>query len=316
MNDLIKEINQRYLLGERNFNSHNFSKANLTGINLAQVNLKNSDLSFANLENADLTNANLSKCNLKGANLAGAILTGAILDDSDLSYSKLNQANLSGIHGRQTNFRQAHLNNVNLKKAYLSGANFTQASLNNSDLSHANLKKVTFQNAFLTKVNLTEAYLNESNLIGSCLTGAIFYKTYFREAQYNQNTIFDNKFSPQMMGMIFVELSQFTIEDVLKAINYISKCSQKYLGVTLVVKYLHSSKPENEWLKQFQADNYGNIVYLGSKSSDIDDFKLKWYRQWLEEYFNRCSFVIHNFRELIKSDLSLSPYQIHLPLAA
>ncbi|BAQ62804.1 pentapeptide repeat protein [Geminocystis sp. NIES-3708] len=316
MSDFFTEINQRYLLGERNFHQHNFSKANLKGINLAQANLKNSDLSFANLENANLTDANLSKCNLKGANLTGANLTNAIIDDSDLSYSKLNKANLSGIHGRKANFRQAYLNNVNLQKAYLSGANFTQSSLNNSDLSYSNLKRTEFQNAFLTGVNLTEAYLSESSMLGTCLTSAIIYKTYFREAKYNHKTIFDTKFNPQLMGMISVELNNFTIEDVLKAINYLSKCSQKYLGVNLVVKYLHSSKLENDWLNKFQVDNYGNVIYLGSKFNYIDDFQLKWYRQWVKEYFNRCSFIINNFRELIQDDLSSSPYQIHLPLAA
>lgn len=316
MNNFLADINERYVSGERDFHQHNFSKANLKGVKLAQANLKNCDLSFANLENADLTDANLSKCNLKGANLSGAILTNAILDDSDLSHSKLNKANLSGIHGRNASFNQAYLNNVNLKKAYLSGANFIKASLNGSDLSHSNLKRADFQNAFLTKVNLTDAYLSESNLIGSCLSSTIVTKAYFREAKYGEKTIFDHKFDPDSMGMTYVELNELTIEDMLNAINYISKCSQKYLGTSLVVKYFHSSKLENDWLSKFQVDNSGNVIYLGSKSNQVDDFQLKWYHQWIKEYFNSCSFIIFNFKQLIQTDLSSSPYELHLPVAA
>lgn len=316
MSNLIKEINQRYLLGERNFHSHNWCKANLQGINLSGVSLKNSDLSFVNFENANLENANLSKCNLKGANLKGANLSNAILDESDLSFSKLHQANLNNVHGKKVNFRQAHLNNASLEKAYLSCANFTQASLNNCNLSHSNMRKAELKNAFLTGANLTQTYLGESIIIGTCFTSAIINKTYFKEAQYDENTQFDSKLNREEMGLIYLECNQVTLTDILNAINYISSCSQKYLGANLVTKYWHSSKPNNEWLSKFQINNEGRVIYIGREKELLNDFQIQWYCQWVKEYFKSCSFIINNFPQLIQKDLSSSPYQLHLPLAA
>jgi uncharacterized protein YjbI with pentapeptide repeats len=316
MSNLIKEINQRYLLGERNFHGQNWSKVNLQGINLSGVNLKDSDLSFIDLENANLENANLTKCNLKGANLKGANLKGAILDESDLSFSKLHQAKLNNVHGKKVNFRQAHLNNANLEKAYLSCANFTQASLNNCNLSHSNMRKSDLKNAFLTGANLTQTYLGESNIMGTCFTSTILNKTYFKEAQYDQNTQFDSKLNLQEMGLIYIEFTGVVLTDVLNTINYISSCSQKYLGASLVTKYWHSSKPNNEWLNKFQINNEGRVIYLGRDKVLLNDFQIQWYHQWVREYFKSCSFIISNFSQLIQTDLSSSPYQLHLPLAA
>jgi len=217
---------------------------------------------------------------------------------------------------KKVNFRQAHLNNANLEKAYLSCANFTQASLNYCNISYANMRKAELNNAFLTGANLTQTYLGESNLIGTCFTSTIINKTYFRESQYDKNTQFDSKLNLKEMGLIYVECNGVTLADVLNAINYISSCSQKYLGVSLVIKYWHSSKANNEWLNKFQINHEGRVIYLGREKELLNDFQIQWYHQWVREYFKSCSSIISNFPQLIQTDLSSSPYHLYLPSAA
>jgi hypothetical protein len=94
-------LNQRYALGDRNFQNLDLSGAELSGIDLRDADFRGSDLygaklmdsllnrvnfsdstnlAYADLSGADLSEANLSGANLEGANLEGAIAQGAIYD--------------------------------------------------------------------------------------------------------------------------------------------------------------------------------------------------------------------------------------------
>ncbi|MEM7580476.1 MAG: pentapeptide repeat-containing protein [Cyanobacteria bacterium P01_A01_bin.80] len=90
----VRELQERYADGERDFANIDLYGANLvdivlTGANLAgatlfSVNLEGADLRDVNLENANLQQANLTAVDLTGANLTGAILRRANLTDASL----------------------------------------------------------------------------------------------------------------------------------------------------------------------------------------------------------------------------------------
>ena len=96
---LVKDIQARYNLGERNFSGLDLSHGNLSGINLAGANLQNvdfanSDLRGSILDDADLRQANLRHVNLRGASLKKADLEQARLIDIDVTESVLTGCNL------------------------------------------------------------------------------------------------------------------------------------------------------------------------------------------------------------------------------
>jgi len=308
-NDILKEIRQKHLLGQKDFKNLNLSRENLCGANLSELNFKQTDFSYANLQGANLTKANLIKCNFKGANLRGANLTKATFDDSDFSQSNLMGATLVDCHGRNSNFEKAHLNETNLSQGYLVAANFTQAFLNQSILTKANLHQAKLIGAFLTKANLTNAYLGKANLSGTSFTAVNLDRAYLRNAIYDNKTLFDIDFNPEAVGMeLYQEESthNLTIEDLLAGINYVAKCSNQYVGTVLTKKYLTISKPNQDWLNQFQINDKGIITFTGLENFPINDFQIKWYRKWLNIFISHCSMIIGNFSELI--DLSQLPY--------
>jgi len=313
-NDILKDIRQKHLLGQKDFKRLNLSRENLSGANLSELNFKHTDFSYANLQGANLTNANLTKCNFKGANLKGANLTKAVFDDSDFSQSNLMGATLVNCHGRNSNFEKAHLNDSNLSQSYLVAANFTQAFLNQSSLTKANLHQAKLTGAFLTKANLTNAYLGKANLSGASFTGVNIDGAYLRNAIYDDKTVFNADFKPQAAGMEWYqeELTHNpTIEELLATVNYITKCSNRYVGTVLTKKYLIISKPNQDWLNQFHINDQGIVTFIGVENSLINDFHIKWYRQWLNTFVSHCSMIIGNFKELI--DLSQLPYPFIKP---
>lgn len=196
----------------------NLKSANLSSASLAQVFLQGSDLRNANLSNADLTGANLSDADLRQANLSQIQLERAVYNEKtqfpigfdpeasgmqliepsiNLSYARLNDANLSQASFFKADFSKADLSNtifyqadlsqcqmkgVILKNATLTQAIFAdtdmqEAVISSADLSSAslygsNLSKANLENASLISTDLHRANLRGANLTNADLTGA------------------------------------------------------------------------------------------------------------------------------------------------
>ncbi len=116
-----------------------FINANLRCAQLREVCLENIDLSYAKLNLADLGGTNLSKANLTAIEMPAANLIG-----SNLSGARFVRANLAG-----ANLSDANLRGANLSYADLSNANFKNADLRGANLERADLRKVCLNEAIV-----------------------------------------------------------------------------------------------------------------------------------------------------------------------
>ena len=87
------------------------------------------DLSYARLEGANLAGAHLGRADLTFARLGRANLTGAHLERANLTYMHLEGADLIGAHLEKANLAGAHLQGVNLKNV-----GFDQIALRGNNL--------------------------------------------------------------------------------------------------------------------------------------------------------------------------------------
>ncbi len=267
------ELNQRYQAGERSFRNIQLRRLDLRGIDLRNADLRGADLSYSNLRDVNLSGANLSEAYLNEADLTGANLQGANLQNASLIKTYL----------IKTNLQQA-----NLEKAYLTGIYGTKAN---------------FQDA-----NLKSAYLNKANLTGANL----------QNAQYNEKTCFEKLFDPIKSRMKKVEkdeLSQsikgvnkqtedtkldgITVNQLLGVLTYIINVSNHYLGQKMTIKYWQSSRPEEEWLIQFQIDKSGVITFSGDVDIQLTSTQLQLVREWLKTYIKSCSQIFPGFSQMI-----------------
>lgn len=294
----------KYSKGERNFKNQKLSRLNLSGISLANIDLSEADLTCANLAGTDLTGANLTKCCLKGANLKGCNLSGAILHQADLSQTNLTNSNLHKVRGKKANFERSHLSFSYLKEAYLVEANFVGSSLNQSDLSCGNFQRANFSKGFLTGSNLTKANFQGAIFNNACLIKTKIGQTFFQEAQYNQQTLFDHHFCPENYGM--TKGIQVSIVQIINSLNYLSQVGCRYLGSSMTVRYLQQSRPPYQWAKSFHITDKGLVHYEGKLTEMVNMAELKWYQQWVAKYINTCSMIIKQFGDLLEKDKIIS----------
>lgn len=298
LNTIFTEIQTKYATGERNFQNYQLKKANLRGVTLKDVNLSGVDLSYADLRDVDLSGSNLKKCYLKGADLRGSNLNNVKFDGADLTEVNFTGAKLINAHFRNAILEGAYLSNTNLESAYLVEADLSKTFLNDANLSNANLKFANLKGAFLMRANLAGTHFQEANLSDASLSGAIINNTYFRDSEYNDNTRFSIGFNPEAIGM--KKSNGITIRELLETLNYMSKCANSYLGVKISVKYLESSRPNCDWLNNFEINNSGTISFTGSGKQAVTQMQLKWYQQWIREYVTLCSQIIKGFSNLVE----------------
>jgi uncharacterized protein YjbI with pentapeptide repeats len=275
----VKELKTRYALGERNF--------------------ENIDLQGANLQSIELEGINFTGSNFRGANLTDCNLQRAILNEVNFSEATLIETDLDKASMINANFDRANLANASLNETQLIGALLTDgAYLRGAYLIGAFLNNAKLTDAILTKANLMGAHLN-----GACLKRAQLTDAYLTGAYYNSNTQFDREFDPSKAGMFKisdeVEQGKTSISQLLDVFNHACQCSCKYLGNTITAQYLEKSKPNFEWLQQFQFDRAGKLTYSGSTKEFVTQEQLDSLQIWIDSFRAHCSKIIPEFSKMI-----------------
>lgn len=177
------------------------------------------------------TEVNFGIADFSGADLRELDLSGLDIGSTDFSYANLTSANLSGADFEDTNFNNAILEKVNLSEAELMGATLEDANLSEANLESAGLVRTNLCRANLSRASLKNTYLQEANLNGANLSEAIL-----TGAQYDDKTIWPEKFiipleaikadywSTNSSEPKFIEGG----EQVIQPITYFKRSDQKF----------------------------------------------------------------------------------------
>ncbi len=136
--------------------------------------LRGRDLSWARLDRADLRKADLSGADLRGAVLQHARLEQANLSNANLEESILFDAQLQGATLDRTSLYRAKLSGARLTGASLVGADLRSALLEQTVLDAATLDRAAMGAADLSQARMRAASLRWADLTDAVLTGAVF----------------------------------------------------------------------------------------------------------------------------------------------
>jgi hypothetical protein len=92
-----------------------------------------------------------------------------------------------------------------------------------------------------------------------------------------------------------------TLKEVLAALNHFSQFTTQYLGATVVTNYWTSTRPDIDWLSQFQVDRSAQISVADALAGrSLSPEQHQWVRDWTAAFIQRCSKVIRDFPSIIK----------------
>jgi hypothetical protein len=86
-------------------------------------------------------------------------------------------------------------------------------------------------------------------------------------------------------------------------LNHLSQFTTSYLGTHVIVNYWKSTRPQHEWLNQFEIDRSAHFTFSGSPQEAQKSLSLEeqqWIREWVAAFTKRCALVIRDFPNLVE----------------
>lgn len=98
--------------------------------------------------------------------------------------------------------------------------------------------------------------------------------------------------------------TELSLKEVLAALNHLSQFTTHYLGNTVITNYWKSTRPQVDWLNNFQVDRSAQITFSGSSSQGgalaVGSQQHQWIQEWVAAFIKRCSKVIRDFPVIIE----------------
>ncbi len=107
---------------------------------------------------------------------------------------------------------------------------------------------------------------------------------------------------PETTDLIAPSASRCLLQEMLEAINQVSHFTTQYLGNTVVGNYWKATRPEADWLKQFQIERTAQIRYQGHVAPTQHRLSVEeqqYLRDWTNAFVDRCAKVIRDFPTLL-----------------
>ncbi|MBD2460981.1 hypothetical protein H6G89_07985 [Oscillatoria sp. FACHB-1407] len=94
------------------------------------------------------------------------------------------------------------------------------------------------------------------------------------------------------------------LKELLVALNHLSQFTTQYLGTTVITNYWKSTRPDIEWLNNFQIDRSAHFTFTNPPSANstqtISSKEHEYLQQWISAFVARCSKVIRDFPIIIE----------------
>ncbi len=91
-----------------------------------------------------------------------------------------------------------------------------------------------------------------------------------------------------------------TTEELLNTLNQVSHFISKYMGTKLTANYWELSRPQFEWLKNFQVNHSAKITFSTINRKPVSALHHQWVKQWAGAFIKRCAQTIKDLPALIE----------------
>lgn len=123
----------------------------------------------------------------------------------------------------------------------------------------------------------------------------------------HQNTVAKNQFDYQLgesewqiIWILGFKRVVVKIEDLVSALNQLSRFSNNFLGATLTSKNWQSTCPHFDWLDNFQINRSTEMTFSGVITGSENVLWLQWIQKWATAFINQGSQFIRDFSTIIK----------------
>ncbi|MEB3337817.1 MAG: hypothetical protein VKJ46_10165 [Leptolyngbyaceae bacterium] len=93
------------------------------------------------------------------------------------------------------------------------------------------------------------------------------------------------------------------LKELLAALNHLSQFTTQYLGTAVISNYWKSSRPNHEWLNNFQIDRAAQFTYATSDAQSLTQplnaQQHQWLQEWVAVFIQRCAKVIRDFPTIV-----------------
>ncbi len=92
------------------------------------------------------------------------------------------------------------------------------------------------------------------------------------------------------------------INEVLAALNALSRFTCQYLGPKITSNYWNLARPKNQWLNNFEIKYSAAIAYRGDRSEAIHPLQILALREWTQNFMKQSNSIVRNLPELFEKE--------------
>jgi hypothetical protein len=93
-----------------------------------------------------------------------------------------------------------------------------------------------------------------------------------------------------------------TVSDLVNILDRVSKVSSKYIGKKLTLSYLQSNRSSDEWLKNFQIKESGEITVAVIATEPVSSDRLNSFKSWLVAFIKQAARIFPYLPTLIDQE--------------
>lgn len=90
------------------------------------------------------------------------------------------------------------------------------------------------------------------------------------------------------------------LEELLNALNHLSKFTSNYMGSKLTANYWQLTRPNFKWLENFQINHSAKIAFAGAIVEPVSAVQHLWVKEWTAAFIKRCSQIVQDLPNMIE----------------
>lgn len=91
-----------------------------------------------------------------------------------------------------------------------------------------------------------------------------------------------------------------TIEELLNALNQLSKYSSNYIGTKLTADYWQQTRPKFPWIENFTIERSGKIIFSGVITQSVSTLQHQLVKEWTAAFIKQSSKIIQNLPMMVE----------------